>query len=974
MSGPEIDPVAGGTSGIERLRIERIEIDRFGGWSERSLELPDDPLIVIHGSNEAGKSTLAELITWLLVGPSGSAANAQRFGRPDERIGGTMSLRLGDTPVTATGTFRVPRSGTPNESDLVIDLAGALTAEQWRERLGGIDPQVFAAIYRLWGEQLHHGDGVENELSRVALGALAGRTNVPSLIAQLNTELADRSSRRSQNAESVHTIAALIEENRSLAAAASGNAVEHHELEQRRSGLEAERAGLARRISALRAEADVVGTAIELNDDLIELRAGEAELATLGTVPAPWVAVAADPASIADAARELTESAGRLEAATAQVGAAIGRAGLDEPAVAGLSIGDAEMVEITAATTALRAARADLGAIESDLLAARSAEREAAELLDRAVARREGLTVEHLGTVQLETAERSSLSAAIATWTTQAMNAAQSRVDAARATDLVAATESELAAARSMWSAFATGREAEAWFAQPQSNPLDPMRRWWWVSPALVAAIAVVAAAVGQWAIAVISGLVAVLVVVLAVASRRDQPRSEVQQTEMAEVATRIVSLGHQLTGQQTAAVTAADAHRNALDALEESRHGTLQTAAAFGVPIDAETPDVASAQLETTEHIIAAHRDVLDRRRRVTELEQRHRVGAQALEAVQQRLGIALAAAGLPETIPIEMIDDALPTYREAQSAWGAFVGARTAHEAASERYAASIAPLPDEVARWNADHLVERVEEMYRLQSTRQQLEDSIARLSGQLTARRGADEQLSELLDSGLTEAELRVRAIEINEMIDGLAADVERISEEIGEVSNQLDSLGRVDRLAALAIERGSLEERSDELAIEALVAAVAKHILQSVADDYEREHQPALISATEAMVRSVAPGWDAVVVRSGDDDRPEVVVAQRGLMPIQASQLSTGARSLLYLALRIAMAEHDGERRSISVPLICDDPLVHLDDERADDAFGLLQRAAASGRQVVVFTCHERTVRTGLSAGAAIVAL
>ena len=972
MSDPSMDPVAGDTSGIERLRIERIAIDRFGGWSDRSLELPDDPLIVIHGSNEAGKSTLAELITWLLVGPSGSAANAQRFGRPDERIGGTMSLRLGDVPVTATGTFRVPRSGAPNESDLVIDLAGALTAEQWRERLGGIDPQVFAAIYRLWGEQLHHGDGVENELSRVALGALAGRTNVPSLIDQLNTELADRSSRRSQNAESVHTIAALIEDNRSLAAAASGTAVEHHDFEQRRNELEAERAALAARISALRAEADVVGKAIELNDDLIGLRAAEAELAALSIVPEPWVAVAADPASIAEAARELAESTGQLEVATAQVSAAIGRAGLDESVVTGLSIGDAEMVEISAATTALRSARADLGAIESDLDDARSAEREAADLLDRAVARRPGLAVDHLGAVQLETTERSRLNAAIATWSTQAVNVAQLRAEAARATDLAASTESELAAARSLWDAFGTGRHAEAWFAQPQSNRSDPMRRWWWVSPALVAAIAAAAVILGQWAIAAIAGLVAVLVVGLAMAGRRDQPHSEAQHTEMAEVARRIMSLADRCRQEQETATKAVGEHRRALDALEESRRGTLQTAAAFAVPIDAETPEVASTQLEATEHIIAAHREVLVRRSRVTELEQRHRAGLQVLEEVQQRLSAALAIAGLPETIPTEMIDDALPAYREAQSTWGVFIGARAAHEAATERYAALIGPLPDEVVQWNPSHLVERVEEMHDLQSTRRQLEDSITRLSGQLAARRGGDEHLSELLDSGLTEAELRVRAIEIDETIAGLAADVDRISEEIGEVSNQLDSLGRVDQLAALAIERGSLEERSEELATEALVAAVAKHILQSVADEYEREHQPALISATEAMVRSVAPGWDAVVVRSSDDDRPEVVVAQRGLMPIQASQLSTGARSLLYLALRIAMAEHDGERRSISVPLICDDPLVHLDDARAHEAFQLLHRAAQSGRQVVVFTCHERTVRAGDSAGAAIV--
>jgi uncharacterized protein YhaN len=89
--------------------------------------------------------------------------------------------------------------------------------------------------------------------------------------------------------------------------------------------------------------------------------------------------------------------------------------------------------------------------------------------------------------------------------------------------------------------------------------------------------------------------------------------------------------------------------------------------------------------------------------------------------------------------------------------------------------------------------------------------------------------------------------------------------------------------------------------------------------------------------------------------------------------IPSRRLSTGARALVYLALRIAMADHDGEMRNVGFPLLCDDPLVHLDDRRARSAVDVLA-AAANDRQVLLFTCHERTVEAARAAGASVVHL
>ena len=59
---------------------------------------------------------------------------------------------------------------------------------------------------------------------------------------------------------------------------------------------------------------------------------------------------------------------------------------------------------------------------------------------------------------------------------------------------------------------------------------------------------------------------------------------------------------------------------------------------------------------------------------------------------------------------------------------------------------------------------------------------------------------------------------------------------------------------------------------------------------------------------------------------------------------------------MYLAVRLAVCElalPDGE----SCPLIIDDALVNLDEERAKQAMELLS-AVAKKRQVILFTCRK----------------
>ena len=56
-----------------------------------------------------------------------------------------------------------------------------------------------------------------------------------------------------------------------------------------------------------------------------------------------------------------------------------------------------------------------------------------------------------------------------------------------------------------------------------------------------------------------------------------------------------------------------------------------------------------------------------------------------------------------------------------------------------------------------------------------------------------------------------------------------------------------------------------------------------------------------------------------------------------------------------------MADQDAEnkRGGLKIPLICDDSLVHFDDDRAKATLPILEKISKE-RQVILFTCHERT--------------
>lgn len=142
--------------------ISRWQIDGFGIFRSHPdadggvLELPIPGLTVVHGPNEAGKSTLLAFLTGVLFGfPHGNVKERRHPPLRGGRGGGTVFLR------GPGGDIRVRRE-LARPKDVVIRGPDEeeLSAQDLDRLLGGVDGPVFKNVYAF---------GL-TELSNLALG------------------------------------------------------------------------------------------------------------------------------------------------------------------------------------------------------------------------------------------------------------------------------------------------------------------------------------------------------------------------------------------------------------------------------------------------------------------------------------------------------------------------------------------------------------------------------------------------------------------------------------------------------------------------------------------------------------------------------------------------------------------------------------------------------------------------------------
>lgn len=213
--------------------------------------------------------------------------------------------------------------------------------------------------------------------------------------------------------------------------------------------------------------------------------------------------------------------------------------------------------------------------------------------------------------------------------------------------------------------------------------------------------------------------------------------------------------------------------------------------------------------------------------------------------------------------------------------------------------------------------------------------------------LAARRAREEELTDRIEA-------------LARRLEALEKDAERIREKETPDQVEGESLALREEVEAAARER----DRRWLLA----------RLLREADRRFREEHQPDVIRRAGAHLAAVTGGrYGRILVGEGEQEGTFLLrgPGYPGAVPV-GEPISTGTREQAYLALRLAIVDHldrSGER----LPLFMDEALVNWDPARRDRGLDLLGRVAEH-RQVFLFTCHPDIVDGVRARGAGVVRL
>jgi uncharacterized protein YhaN len=171
--------------------------------------------------------------------------------------------------------------------------------------------------------------------------------------------------------------------------------------------------------------------------------------------------------------------------------------------------------------------------------------------------------------------------------------------------------------------------------------------------------------------------------------------------------------------------------------------------------------------------------------------------------------------------------------------------------------------------------------------------------------------------------------------------------------------RLEDLERSGTLPELRLELAEAEARAVRLQHTWVVHRLALEALLQAHGRFRRERQPEVMRQASDLFAAFTAGRYSRVLADGDNIQDLQVERQDGAL-FRPGQLSRGTQEQLYLALRLAWIA-SRERQAEPLPLIFDDILVNADPSRQESMARALARLGKN-RQVLYLTCHPDTVK------------
>ena len=268
------------------MRIAAAQIDSFGIF--RDLRLPDLPpgLVLVHGNNEAGKTTLLWFLRGMLFGfPHGHSKDPQYLAVENTAHGGQLTLITDDDR-----RFILTRSGTRRggAATLTSPELPAGGPDQLNALLGHATADLFRNVYAFSLAELHSLDPLNAEGVKGAIHAAAAGTGIhalPQALKQLKSQLDALYKRRGQTQE-INTRLAEWERTSAQLREVTRDADQYDALCAQLATTEAALTASQQQLAALRTAATRVDTQIKLRPEWLTWQDATNRLSTLPLIDA----------------------------------------------------------------------------------------------------------------------------------------------------------------------------------------------------------------------------------------------------------------------------------------------------------------------------------------------------------------------------------------------------------------------------------------------------------------------------------------------------------------------------------------------------------------------------------------------------------------------------------------------------------------------------------------------------------------
>lgn len=194
---------------------------------------------------------------------------------------------------------------------------------------------------------------------------------------------------------------------------------------------------------------------------------------------------------------------------------------------------------------------------------------------------------------------------------------------------------------------------------------------------------------------------------------------------------------------------------------------------------------------------------------------------------------------------------------------------------------------------------------------------------------------------------------------------LQETLEQLLQDIGETRNELEKMESNNDLVARQNELESQKKELKTLAETWASYRGALVLIEEAKKRYEKTRQPAVIRATENLFAKITGGNYGRIIKPVDSD--DILIENDRHKRKGAQEMSRGTLEQLYLAMRFGLIE-EYETRSEPLPAVLDDVFVNFDDERDQRLIEVLNHFGRQ-RQILILTCHQRSLEAYKSVGA-----